>query len=303
MPLHPHLSPRVETLFAALTDDLAAHWPEDPLEAVPIVVGSGELRRWLVQELATRFGSAAAFAFVGPRAAYLSLSAAILGGGDPLSALAAGVRAEEEGWSGPTLHYRVLELLRARLDQPAFTRVAGYLREGASTEAAASGAVVTPRELAFSGEVAGCLERLLHERPDESLAWAEDPDRAPAEHRWLAELLAALGAHAAPKDPATSAWGPSPARKQFKRVPLRAESAEVAGRRCAAVRSVPSSTPNAVGKRPEAGAEVRLRGLGGATGMAASGPMVVRDRPRSMAPAGVGHLGRGPLKRSAGAAA
>lgn len=213
MTLHPHLSPRVEALFAALADDLAAHWPEDPLEVVPIVVGSGELRRWLVQELATRFGSAAAFAFVGPRAAYACLSAAILGGADPLSALAAGALAEEEGWSGPTLHFRVLELLRARLDQPAFTRVAGYLREGAGAEALASGAPVTPREIAFSGEVAGCLERLLHERPDESLDWAEAPHRAPDEHRWLAELLAALGAHAAPDEPATSEWGPSPAAR------------------------------------------------------------------------------------------
>jgi len=213
MTLHSHLSPRVEVLFDDLADDLAARWPEDPLEMVPLVVGSGELRRWLMQELATRFGSAAAFAFVGPRAAFAGLADAILGGGDPLAALAGGAMAEEEGWSGPTLHYRVLELLRARLDEPAFTRVAGYLREGASAEAPASGAVVTPRELAFSGEVAGCLERLLHERPDESLEWAEAPDRAPAEHRWLAELLAALGAHAAPKDPATSAWGPSPAAR------------------------------------------------------------------------------------------
>jgi len=213
MTLCPLLSPRVEALFAALADDLAAHWPEDPLEVVPIVVGSGELRRWLGQELATRFGSAAAFAFGGPRAAYASLSAAILGGIDPRSAVAAGVTAEEDGWSGPTLRYRVLELLRARLDRPAFARVAGYLREGAGADVAAGATVVTPRELAFSGEVAGCLERLLHERPDESLEWAEAPDRAPAEHRWLAELLAALDAHAAPSDPATSAWGPSPAAR------------------------------------------------------------------------------------------
>ena len=70
MSLHVHRSPKVEVLVDALHRELARRWPRDPFAAVPVVVGSRGMGRWLRHELATRAKSVARIDFLFPRNAF-----------------------------------------------------------------------------------------------------------------------------------------------------------------------------------------------------------------------------------------
>lgn len=175
---------RTEELAFALAAHLRERRP-DPFEAVPIVVGSRGMERWLRHRIATELGVAAQLAFPFPRQAIDGATAALLGrstpGGGPWwEHRAAG------HWGPEALAFRLVGLLRERAVEPTFEAVARYL-------GAEPGGAVAYRELAFAREVADVLDRLMHERPRAALAWARDPESA-REHRWLAELLAAVGA-------------------------------------------------------------------------------------------------------------
>lgn len=194
MTLHAYRSQRVEDLVTELATLLSSSWPDDPFAAVPIVVGSRGMERWLRHELATLLGSVAQVEFLFPRSAFEEASRALLGG-DRTEA--------SDAWGGATLTTRVLTRMRARLREPAFERVRRYLGDGEGC--------VRARELAFAQEVSATIERLLHDRPDDALAWLEPGARdriagkaPPSEHAWLAALLSDL--HAEIDDP-------SPARR------------------------------------------------------------------------------------------
>lgn len=186
MTLWAYRDTKAERLVERLAETLAAHWPQDPMARVPIVIGSRGMQRWLNHELATLQGSVAAVDFLFPGNAFTRAIAAIHE--------AAGLPAPDDdgAWSGTALHRRVIRALRVRLADPAFDRVRRYLGDCDGPVAA--------RELAFTREVSAVLERLLYDRPDDATAWMADPEAA-GDHRWLAQLLADLKVDAPATDP------------------------------------------------------------------------------------------------------
>jgi exodeoxyribonuclease V gamma subunit len=203
-------SHRAETLVVRLCAALRTHAPDDPFVPLPIVVGSRGMERWLRHEIATRLGIAAQLVFPFPRPALDGAAAWLLGGAEDDAAPfweQPGAAADGAAWGPAALAFRVLPLLRAPSDPAWFEPVARYLSEGGG--AAAGGVApargprpVGARELAFAGEVAAVLDRLLHDRPKDALAWAAAPESAPPRHRWLAALLRDLGAVRDPASPA-----------------------------------------------------------------------------------------------------
>ncbi len=229
MTLHVSRSQRVEDLVTDLAHALASSWPEDPLEPVPVVVGSRGMERWLRHELATSLGSIAGVEFVFPGAAFAGAGRWLLGRPPPGDRTAFWRReAGVSEWSGPAFARRVLSQLRAHLDDPAFERVRAYLGDpstaeardpsaaaeargpssaaqapdSAATEARGRSSPVQTRELSFALEVSATLERLLHDRHRDALDWSVDPASAPDEHRWLATLLHDLAADLEEPSPA-----------------------------------------------------------------------------------------------------
>lgn len=185
MPTSVYRSQRVEHLVDALARVLQASWGDDPFEAVPILIGSRGMERWLRHELATRLGAVAHLAFLFPRTAFDGAARWLLarpapGDRTPFWQLAS---QDRDPWSGALLASRVLPAIRARLSQPAFHRVRDYLGP--------VGDAVSARELAFAQDVAATLERLLHDRSADALRWAADPASADA-HAWLGALLSDL---------------------------------------------------------------------------------------------------------------
>lgn len=198
MTLIVHRSQRVEELVDALAAALRESAPADPFEAVPVVVGSRGMDRWLRHELATRLGGLARVDFVFPGTAFEGAARWLLGGAaDPREAFWQPRAPEADGFRGPRLVARVLAALRAHLDAPELERVRGYLGP--------LGGAVGPRELAFAEEVAQALERLLYDRHVDALAWARDPSSAPEEHRFLAVVLRAIEAAVEPSPAAVRA--------------------------------------------------------------------------------------------------
>jgi exodeoxyribonuclease V gamma subunit len=187
MTLHAYRSQRVEELVLALGAVLEATWPGDPFEPVPILVGSRGMERWLRHELATRLGGVARVDFLFPRAVFDGAARWLTGDPDLSDRTVFWERPATsiDPWSGPPLRMRVLASVRARIREPDFERIRQYLGD--------VGGDVRDREIVFAGEVAGAVEQLLYDRPDDALAWATDPAAAPGEHAWLAFVLHDLG--------------------------------------------------------------------------------------------------------------
>jgi exodeoxyribonuclease V gamma subunit len=193
MTLWAYRDTRAERLVERLAATLAATWPEDPMARVTVVIGSRGMQRWLSHELATLQGSIAAVDFLFPGNAFAQAGQAIHeAAGEPGFATAPAASAAADAWSGTALHRRVISAIRARLGDPAFERVHGYLGD--------CDGPVGAREFAFTREVATTLDRLLYDRPEDAEAWRADPSVA-GEHRWLAQLLADLMVDAPPTDP------------------------------------------------------------------------------------------------------
>ena len=193
MTLWAYRDTRAERLVERLAATLAATWPEDPMARVTVVIGSRGMQRWLSHELATLQGSIAAVDFLFPGNAFAQAGQAIHeAAGEPGFATAPTASAAADAWSGTALHRRVISAIRARLGDPSFERVHGYLGD--------CDGPVGAREFAFTREVATTLDRLLYDRPEDAEAWRADPTVA-GEHRWLAQLLADLMVGAPPTDP------------------------------------------------------------------------------------------------------
>jgi len=195
MALHLHRSNRVESLVEMLCAQLTASWPDDPFQRVPIVVGSSGMERFLRHEIATRTGIAAGLAFPFPRPALAGAARWLLAGATESQAefwelddaqQQDAARFEREG-----IAFRLIGELRSRAADPAFVRVERYLAEGTASQEA--GRPVTARELTFAREVGDVLDRLMHDRPVDALAWARDPSIVDPQHVWLATLLRQLG--------------------------------------------------------------------------------------------------------------
>jgi exodeoxyribonuclease V gamma subunit len=214
MSLHVHRSPKVEVLVDALHGVLSATWPRDPFAAVPVLVGSRGMGRWLRHELATRADSAARIDFLFPRNAFEAAAAWLLDppeGDDLEEAVFWDVRGVKDAWSGPRLVARVLVALRSHVGAPSFDAVRTYLGRAKNDDGLR---VVGRRDVAFAVEVAGVIERLHYDRPHDALLWSAAPAQAPPEHRWLAELLGALeaeGNDAGTEPHGADVVGPSPA--------------------------------------------------------------------------------------------
>ncbi|MCC6214942.1 MAG: exodeoxyribonuclease V subunit gamma [Polyangiaceae bacterium] len=190
MPIHLHRSNRVERLVEALGREVARRIPLDPFERVPVVVGSRGMERYLRHELATRLGVASALAFPFPRDALRGAAAWWLAGAPPGEPFwERGAAPSGASFDPGQLVFGVIPRLRARAAEPAFAHVTRYL---ALEGAAEAGRPVGPRELLFAQQVAAALDRSMHDRPWDALAWARDPAGA-ARWEWLARLLADLG--------------------------------------------------------------------------------------------------------------
>jgi exodeoxyribonuclease V gamma subunit len=203
MSLYVYRSQRMDELAAMLGAWLSDAWPDDPFEPVPLVVGSRGMERWLRHELATRFGGVAELEFLFPRAAFEAVARWLLapeerGAPTPTPSSAELLwrlrPAGADPWSGATLALHVLSSIRARLTEPSFERVRRYL--GGTEDP------VRARELAFAAQVAGTVERLLHDRPGDALAWLSGARAPDPEHAWLAELLGDLHRAIAEPSPA-----------------------------------------------------------------------------------------------------
>jgi len=202
--IHLHRSNRSEVLVEMLCQVLGDNWPTDPFLEFPVVVGSRGMERWLRHEVATRMDIAAGLAFPFPRQALTGAARWILGGAEfPDAAfwdMTPAMAQEAQRWEREGLAFELVGLLRQHHDDPDFASVARYLdegREGAglTVESAPSAAPpVTARELLFASEVGDVLDRLMHDRPEDSIRWAMDPASAEEQHRWLATLLGDIGA-------------------------------------------------------------------------------------------------------------
>ena len=193
MTLHVHRSQRVENLVDALSKQLRDSKPADPFAAVPLVVGSRGMERWLRHELATRADSACRLDFLFPRGAFESAAHALLApDAKPDAPLFRARRRDDDAWSGTWLVQRTLTALRTHLDDPSFAAVRDYVAIAPNGIAAFRAKPVGAREARFAAEVASVIERLHYDRPDDALLWAHTPDDAPDAHRWLARLLEAL---------------------------------------------------------------------------------------------------------------
>ena len=205
MAIHLHRSNRTEALAEALCRVLEEHLPADPFAAFPIVVGSRGMERWLRHEIATRMDIAAGLAFPFPRQMLAGAARWLLDGAADRDAAFwvadAAAGAEAQRWERDALAFRVVGLLRGRLGDADFAPVARYLAEGAA-ELEGPGDPIGARELLFAAEVADVLDRLMHDRPRDALAWAEGPESAEPRHRWLATLLAGVEAATDPRSPA-----------------------------------------------------------------------------------------------------
>ncbi len=187
MPIHAHRSHRVEDLTVALALALRMVSPRDPFEPVPVVLAGHGLGRWMRHELATHLGAVARLQLLSPRAAFERAAAWVTAADNetrPAVPLWDDPSRPEDPWAGAMLRSVVITSLRARLGEPAFAAVREYLGP--------LGGSVTPRELLFAEALSGVVERLHHERPETAHSWSTDADRSPAEHLWIARLLADL---------------------------------------------------------------------------------------------------------------
>lgn len=183
-------STSAEALTQRLVEDLGRRADRDPLAPDAVVVGTRAMERWLRQRIATERGVAAALEFPFPKQAIDGAMAWALGeeGASARTFWRRGRLGDAERWSVEGLTWRVLPLLRAHAADATFERVTSYLR------ADARGDALTRRELRFASSLADVLQRIVHERPMTALAWARAPAEVPTRHRWLAQLLADLGA-------------------------------------------------------------------------------------------------------------
>lgn len=203
MAIHLHRSNRTEALVEVLCRVLGESQPADPFLQYPVVVGSRGMERWLRHEIATRIDIAVGLAFPFPRQALAGAARWLLDGAQRPDAafweVDPAVTLEAQRWEREALAFQLVGLLRRHADDAGFGPVASYLQEGRAD--VATGAV-TARELLFAGEVGAALDRLMHDRPRDALSWADDPASAEDDHRWLACLLADIGAATDPHSPA-----------------------------------------------------------------------------------------------------
>ncbi len=205
--IHLYRSQRVERLADALSAAVARALPSDPFEALPIVVGSRGMERWLRHELATSLGIASRLEFLFPRRAFEGAASWLVASEAPAlhTPFWEGVTDEADPWRGPLLAARVLRALRALRAPRApgaadddFEPVRHYLGQGESESVGA-------REVELAREVASTVERLLHDRPHDVRRWTKGE---PGEPAWIARLVAQLHA--------SRDAGPSPADRLFE---------------------------------------------------------------------------------------
>ena len=195
MPIHLHRSNRTEALVETLCRVLTRARSPDPFDPFPIVVGSRGMERWLRHEIATRLDIAVGLAFPFPRQAIAGAAHWLLDPdatpGQRFWELTPAAQDRARRWERDALTVQLVGLLREDEGEPEFRAVRRYLRED---RVGSDHGPVSARELLFAGEVAEVLDRLMHDRPDDAIKWADDPSGTEPDHRWLAVLLSRLGA-------------------------------------------------------------------------------------------------------------
>ena len=169
--LFVHQSHRVERLADMLAERALSAPPLDPMTPITVVVGSRGMERWLRHRLAERLGACANFAFRFPGGVFDELLAHALD--EPL--------ATAGPWSPDALTFAILEVL------PTLADVMGNAWKSTGT--------VDRKRYALARELAGIVDRYVHQRPDWIAAWAagrtavDEPDE-----RFQAALVRALTA-------------------------------------------------------------------------------------------------------------
>ncbi len=148
-------SNRLERLFAQLLSTCRSQPLADPLAAECIVVQHPGMGQWIARQWALATGIASQLVF--------PLPARALG---ELYQRFAHTAWEDEHWQGQVMRWRILQLLPAYAEDPAFAPLAAYLRHDADEAAL----------FQLAGRIAAVFDQYLVYRPELLLRWEGSPN-------------------------------------------------------------------------------------------------------------------------------
>jgi len=199
----PHLTWNLEDAAVRLANEIG-RLGDDPFVPLVLAVGHYAQVPWLRHMVATERGLAAGWQILPLGAALDAATRCVLQeeGCDDVTWWESTPK-KADAWLPEVMRQRVLEAFRVLAMKPGCEPLRDYLYGGESS----GGRGVVWRELALAEEVALVLERLMRQRWDTALRWAEDPEAEPVEGdqpapAWFRQVCAHLEL-ASPASPCT----------------------------------------------------------------------------------------------------
>lgn len=173
---------RMEDLALHLADRLAADPLSDPLARERVLIPSRGMETWLATRIASVVGVSACIDFAFPARSVRKVLAAALAVAD---GVAAGAPDDPDGdaadpWDPDRIAWALLHEIPARLEDPRFAALAGYLAGRADDEAPgqdgqegmAPGGAIGRREYGVARRIADLFDEYAKYRPDWVRAWS-----------------------------------------------------------------------------------------------------------------------------------